>query len=79
MKTMNLMDCDPDFRRKPKTDCYCMICQKDIKGAHRVILMTDNDEIIHPSSDIPAEVKANFYSVGNDCAKRIGIDWTARA
>lgn len=41
---------DPDFRRDPKTACFCHVCQRDLKAgqAHRRILYElDRFEAVH--------------------------------
>lgn len=78
---------DPDFRRDPKTDCFCALCQKDIKGdpdyyAHFAYGCV---EAIHPddrdiaNAIIPAGDNYGILPVGTDCARKIGLDFVYTA
>lgn len=44
---------NPDYRRDPKTNCYCEVCQKDIKAESQVLWIAFEldrlPEIIHPA------------------------------
>lgn len=70
---------DPDYRRSPKTACYCAVCQRDIRDvakATRVILWGDElSHIVHPadatSNDMPA-------LIGPECAKEIPAEFIVR-
>ena len=73
---------DPDFRRDPKTDQWCAICQKDIRGTptsyiHLVngcmALHPDDEENYTPGVD---GEDYGFQPVGPDCAQRLGKEWT---
>jgi hypothetical protein len=82
IRTFSAYDCDPDFRRDPKTDLYCWRCQKDLKpGQPRryIHLINDGNEILHPGSEgeyTPDDKDCGVLPVGMDCAKKIGIEWT---
>lgn len=81
---------DPDFRRDPKTNCYCEMCQRDLKEGqpHRHIMFElDRYEAIHSEDWEAAEayILATRKTVqpavikgliGMDCAKRLGFEWT---
>jgi hypothetical protein len=78
---------DPDYRRDPKTNCWCGLCQKDIKSetvklwfAHEL----DRMEAIHPEDLVGAldEIRyrraphlhrsaVQLERVGPECAKKI--------
>lgn len=70
-------DMDPDYRREPKTNRYCVRCQKDIganQGARRV--WTPDGQwhmVVHPEDVIHGDVA---HLIGSDCAKKIGLEWT---
>jgi hypothetical protein len=78
---------DPDFRRDPKTSCYCALCQKDIKGepkfyAHMVDGCT---AAVHPEDreianrEVPEHDNFGLLAVGPDCAKIIGREFVYTA
>jgi hypothetical protein len=69
---------DPDFRPRPKTDHFCVICQRDLKPGqpHRIVRFNLNHfEAIHPD-DWPAAPEADEAPIGNDCARRLGLEWS---
>jgi len=85
---------DPDYRREPKTDKWCHICQRDITDGqpHREIRYElDTMDAIHPDDweraaiEIPAE--RSIYGaeaiisglIGMDCARRLGMEWSKAA
>ena len=81
---------DPDFRREPKTARYCVICQRDLapeRECREVRFEVDVMEAIHPEDWKAAEVEINARRtcsnpfqrglVGMDCARRLGLEWTA--
>lgn len=83
----------PDFRRDPKTDCYCEMCQRDLKPGqpHRhVMYELDRYEAVHSDDweiaaiDIIARRAPHLSSVvtgeiGMDCAKRLGLEFSRQA
>lgn len=83
LKLLNAFDCDPDFRRDPKTQLFCWRCQKDLKPdqAKRWIHLVDGgNQILHPDSEgdyRSDEADCGFLPVGMDCARKIGIEWTS--
>jgi hypothetical protein len=71
---------DPDYRKPPKTQFYCAICEKDLKHSSHSIIVGELSnswmEAIHPDD------AAEFYDVSNgneiyvspvgpECAKKI--------
>ncbi len=78
---------DPDYRRAPKTPHYCAACQKDLKrgapfraihvvGGGMEALHPDDEaahKAAHPDGD-PGDL--NFFPIGSDCARRLGLEWT---
>lgn len=90
MRSIRTKWMDPDFRRHPKTELWCEMCQRDLKPGqpHRVIRWElDKYEAIHPDDwkraavEIPAR-RQHAYAVvqgliGMDCAKRLGMEWSA--
>jgi len=83
---------DPDYRRDPKTLCWCHICQRDMKEGqpHRTIRYElDTMDAIHPDDweraavEIPARRSPHLASyvitegrIGMDCARRLGLEWS---
>lgn len=57
---------DPDFRRDPKTDIYCVRCQKDIADPNDAIRVTVNWETW-------LVTLGGKELIGKDCAKKIGL------
>ncbi|MCV9965016.1 hypothetical protein OIU34_24270 [Pararhizobium sp. BT-229] len=78
---------DPDFRRDPKTGCYCALCQKDIKGEPRFYahMIHGCFEAVHPEDREIANAMVvehdNFglLPVGPDCARVIGREFVYTA
>jgi hypothetical protein len=77
---------DPDFRRMPKSNTYCFVCQKDITKAvpylgHAAFGCV---EVIHPEDreiadrELDPADNLGLLPVGSDCAKRIGYEWFVR-
>ena len=61
---------DGDFRREPKTDFFCVVCQKDLKSAKGYIMLGTADicESRHPDALRGDELKV---PVGSECIKKI--------
>lgn len=85
--TFRYKSLDPDFRRDPKTACYCALCQKDIKGepkfyAHMIEGCT---AAVHPDDreianrEVAEHENFGLLAVGPDCAKIIGMDFVYTA
>ena len=67
---------DHDARREPKTDRFCIKCQKDIKQdqpARVVMLRVSDMYVLHPDD---ATDDCERYLVGLDCAKKIGLEFS---
>lgn len=85
MRTAQL---DADNRREPKTDFFCIRCHRDINPGqpHRWVRPTDWSfaSVIH-TDDVTSEVISatergeypGAFPVGMDCARKIGLDFTA--
>jgi hypothetical protein len=75
---------DPDFRRWPKTERYCVLCQSDLtpgQPCRMVRWEADKWEAIHPGDYARADDEIPVLQsglVGMDCAKRLGLEWTAQ-
>ena len=74
---------DPDFRRDPKTDQWCAICQKDIKGDPKFYIhLIDGCMALHPDDEDKWKDEGSvgedygIQPIGSDCAKRLGLEWT---
>lgn len=77
------IDCDAGPR--PKTDRYCVKCQRDIKpdSPARVIHLIDDgglfalhpaDEALYVAGNRRGDLGATL--LGMDCAKTIGLEWS---
>ena len=71
------MELDYDARPNPKTDRFCVKCQKDIHSDSkaRKIRIYDGIRIIHPE-DSGLFLTWETFLVGMDCARQIGLEWS---
>lgn len=76
---------DPDTRRQPKTDRFCVRCQKDIKPqspTRAVHLVDGGPYALYPDDERVYAITGNtgsdlgMHLLGMDCAKTIGTEWT---
>lgn len=69
-------------RREPKSDFYCVACQKDMdpqKPCRAVHMIDGGYYALHPSEEpnyVPDGGDMGCWPIGNDCAKKLGIEWT---
>lgn len=74
---------DPWFNREPKTEHYCMMCQRDIKPdqPYRIIhweldsycaIHRDDLELARTVIERPIE----SGPIGMTCAKKLGLQWS---
>ena len=76
MKDVRKKFLDYDSRKSPKTNIYCVKCQKDLKNNNfRWIYLIEDCFVVHPD-DIKKSNNGEFYRIGNDCAKKLGLEWT---
>lgn len=64
LKLLNAYDCDPDFRRDPKTNLFCWRCQRDLKPEQPkrwIHLINDFSQIVHPDSEAEYVADDNAY------------------
>lgn len=68
---------DYDARRKPKTDHFCIKCQRDLKPGQpfRIVHVHEGAFAIHPEGPQPAS-DVSAYPIGMDCARSLGMEWT---
>jgi hypothetical protein len=72
---------DFDARRDPKTDFFCCACQKDMdrsKACYAVHLVDGGPFALHPDDEvkyIPDGGELGCHPIGNDCAKKLGLEW----
>lgn len=59
---------DPDYRRSPKTDSYCVRCQRDFKLGDKTVCVSMDWESMQVTLD-----ENGTYRMGLGCAKRIGL------
>lgn len=74
----SVFDADPDYRFNPKSDYFCINCHRAINRSkpHRIVIVTaSGDKIVHPD-DAHLVPTANAHPFGNDCAERLGLEWT---
>jgi hypothetical protein len=69
-----------DYRRDPKTDCSCVVCNRDIKGEPKfwIHYIDDGPVVLHPADEHLYKSdggEMGFWPVGPECAKRIGMEW----
>lgn len=77
----SVFDANPDYRRNPKSDYYCINCYQALarNKPHRLVVVTvAGDEFVHPE-DCALVPDASLHPFGNDCAKRLGMEWTLPA
>lgn len=73
---------DYDARREPKTDHYCVKCQRDIKpgSQFRMVHIVDGGGfVLHPEDESAYASDAGdmyFFPIGTDCARQLGLEWT---
>jgi hypothetical protein len=83
---------DFDARRDPKTERWCIMCQKDLKPGTKVrsIRVLDIDGgpySVHPDDEAALDGNSAFLArsnvrdlgqclIGLDCAKRHGTEWS---
>lgn len=73
---------DYDARREPKTDRYCVRCQKDLKkGAEfrQIHLVDGGAMILHPEDEAIYMSDAGdlgTHLLGMECARIIGMEWS---
>lgn len=84
MRTKHVSEGDPDYRRAPKSDYYCMNCQRDIVRHHPhrrcyVIHISGEDYLLHPDDVLEHEERPldfGWLPLGLDCAERFGLEWS---
>lgn len=75
---------DFDARREPKTDRWCVCCQKDLKpdAPVRKVYVGESMQAIHPA-DLkayldapPSSIDIGPHLIGMNCARKLGLEWT---
>lgn len=75
---------NPDYRKDPKTDSYCVRCQKDIKEGSKfrmIHLVEGGLQVLHPEDEskyVSDMGDLYFHKVGMECAKIIGLEFTTK-
>jgi hypothetical protein len=65
---------DFDSRPEPKTDRWCVKCQRDIKpGRPARIVRVLEAQVLHPDD---AGGAGEEYLIGLDCATQLGLEWS---
>lgn len=78
---------DPDYRREPRTDFFCVRCQRDIlrvRGSEPPpqVYVRENGHVIVHAADVERAMRSGdigWQTIGWDCARLVGIDWCKRA
>ena len=63
---MDIIFVDCDYRKQPKTSCFCAVCQRDIKNPKYYAYYSDPCEFAHPDNLQGNEIKV---IIGNECAR----------
>lgn len=73
---------DPDFRRTPKTDCFCYMCQKDIKGSSSTVFLSRDDTfVLLKVADVCDLIDVELIwpvLIGPECEKQVPVDYKIR-
>lgn len=69
-------------RRTPKTEHYCVVCQKDIKPKAKFLwvhVVGGGTHVLHPDDEADFDGKGDMgmFPIGSDCAKKIGLEWAS--
>lgn len=76
---------DYDARRDPKTDRFCVRCQRDIRpdSPARVVHLVDGGtNALHPEDEALYAKDGNHkgdqgaWLLGTDCAQQVGLEWS---
>lgn len=70
---------DYDARPRPKTNHFCVACQRDFKKgqAHRRVLCVSGEPFaIHPEDTHLVTGETEWHEIGMDCARKLGLEWT---
>jgi len=85
LRTIPISTGDPDYRRRPTTDYYCVNCHKplDRTKRHRLIHIIDGGSLVlHPDDEHgyrSDNADCGLHPIGTDCAKRYGLEWSVEA
>lgn len=66
---------DGDFRRQPKTPCFCCVCQRDLDPESVdawLYLGEDPCQIVHPEDLDGSEIRA---PIGKECRRSVPIEY----
>jgi hypothetical protein len=77
MSNLRLKFLDYDARCQPKTEFFCIACQRDLDPTEpqRAIRITSEMMVVHPDDEPPIGAEA-WQPIGNDCAKKLGLGWS---
>lgn len=82
MRTISVYAGDPDYRRKPTSEFYCVNCHKsmDKQRPYRMIHIIDSGNLVlHPEDEglyRSDNADCGLHPIGNDCAERLGLEWS---
>lgn len=66
---------DYDARHEPKTNRFCVKCQKDIKRLSPARIVRVNGAVVIHPQDVEPGIGEDFL-VGMDCARKLGLQWS---
>lgn len=78
---LSVSDMDPDYRREPKTEFFCALCQRDIKNKNTacgIHVVEGGNSICHPGDSHLYEGDSGdcgIYYVGPECAKKVNKEY----
>lgn len=76
---------DPDNRPNPRTDLYCVRCNRDLKPTAKrfcVHVVAGGAQVLHPEDEEawlqagPHDDDLGVLHIGRCCAKTLGMEWT---
>lgn len=73
---------DYDARRDPKTNRFCIRCQKDLKPgtpSRMVHVINGGSHILHPRDEaiyVSDRGDMGGFEIGPECARIVGLEWS---
>ena len=68
-----------DSRPEPKTEHFCIACQRDLDPSkpYRTVRLTREMMVVYPGDKPPQT--AEVWAIGPDCAEKLGLEWSTPA
>lgn len=69
---------DGDYRREPKTEVWCVRCQKDLRPGveRRVVAMVSGESVVIHPDDVAGASGVVEFLIGPCCARQLGLEWS---